>query len=105
MEQFDGRTCDWGSTGNGNVVMLLNSSTGRICPHLGEGGRCTAYDVRPIICRVFGAVRALACPWGCKPQRWMTDREVHDLMLEATLRSAAVVAEVNKVVDILATTR
>jgi len=37
------------------------------CPALDRGlNRCTVYDVRPLICRVFGAGRGdLACEWGC----------------------------------------
>lgn len=99
LEQYDGKTCDWVDAGHGNVMMNLPAATGLTCPHLGLDGRCTAYEARPIICRVFGAVRALACPWGCKPDRWMSDAEVAELMLEASLRSALVVEEVNKVVD------
>ena len=37
--------------------------------------RCTAYAVRPLICRIWGAVKRLSCPHGCIPERWLTDRE------------------------------
>lgn len=37
------------------------------CPLLGPDGACTAHDVRPLICRAFGAAQSLACPHGCTP--------------------------------------
>ncbi len=38
-------------------------------------GRCTVYEIRPLICRIWGCVKKLACPHGCKPSRWMSDKE------------------------------
>lgn len=40
------------------------------CPLLNaETGRCTVYDVRPAICRLFGAVKGeLLCPHGYAPE-------------------------------------
>jgi hypothetical protein len=37
------------------------------CPAL-KDGRCTVYDVRPTICRLWGVVEGMPCPWGCKPK-------------------------------------
>lgn len=36
------------------------------CPLL-KNGRCTAYSVRPFICRAWAAVEGLRCPHGCQP--------------------------------------
>lgn len=36
------------------------------CPALVDG-RCTAYDVRPMICRLYGAADDLRCEHGCTP--------------------------------------
>jgi hypothetical protein len=36
-------------------------------------GRCTAYAVRPLICRVWGLVQLLSCMHGCVPDRWLGD--------------------------------
>jgi hypothetical protein len=36
------------------------------CPALQEG-RCQVYEVRPMICRVWGASDELPCPHGCRP--------------------------------------
>jgi hypothetical protein len=38
------------------------------CEALGPDGRCMAYDIRPLICRLWGTVEWLPCPWGCRPE-------------------------------------
>ena len=44
------------------------------CPWVTPGGLCSVYDVRPMICRLWGAVRmVMACPHGCKPERWLSE--------------------------------
>ena len=45
------------------------------CPYLDKHGACSVYSVRPMICRLWGLVKAMACPWGCVPERWLTDEE------------------------------
>jgi hypothetical protein len=35
------------------------------CPLLGDDGRCEAYELRPVVCRLWGACQALPCPHGC----------------------------------------
>lgn len=37
------------------------------CPALVEG-RCTVYDVRPTVCRIWGSADSVPCPWGCVPR-------------------------------------
>lgn len=37
------------------------------CPAL-KDGRCTVYDVRPTVCRLWGVVEGMPCPWGCEPE-------------------------------------
>jgi hypothetical protein len=32
-----------------------------------KNGRCSHYDHRPLICRLYGAADGLPCPWGCTP--------------------------------------
>ncbi len=32
-----------------------------------KNGRCSAYDVRPTVCRLFGVVPEMACEHGCEP--------------------------------------
>lgn len=57
------------------------------CPLL-ENGRCSVHDVRPLICRLWGAVkmRSFRCPHGCRPKRWLSDAEGHALINEAIRR-------------------
>ena len=31
-------------------------------------GRCLAYVDRPMICRLWGVIDAMPCPWGCVPE-------------------------------------
>lgn len=39
--------------------------------------RCSVYDIRPSICRLWGLVESMPCLWGCKPDRYLTDPEGH----------------------------
>jgi len=50
---------------------------GPTCPWLDAGGRCTVYAIRPLICRLWGAVdeSRMRCMFGCKPDRWVTREE------------------------------
>jgi len=43
-------------------------------------GRCSIYADRPLICRLFGVVPEMKCPHGCKPDRWLTSKQVQRLM-------------------------
>ena len=45
-----------------------------------QEGRCTIYDDRPLVCRLWGAAENLICPFGCKPDRYLTEAEAVDLM-------------------------
>lgn len=38
------------------------------CPALGAFRQCTVYDVRPLICRLWGVTEGMPCVWGCKPK-------------------------------------
>jgi uncharacterized protein len=37
--------------------------------------RCSVYATRPMICRLWGLVEGMRCPWGCVPERVLTDAE------------------------------
>lgn len=45
------------------------------CPLLSPAGRCTVYSVRPYICRLWGTTPQLACPFGCRPERWLSSSD------------------------------
>lgn len=51
-----------------NPTRLLLSVLAEVkdCPAL-VAGRCTVYDVRPTVCRLWGSVEEMPCPWGCVP--------------------------------------
>lgn len=53
------------------------------CPLLSNEGRCTVYSIRPLICRLWGMVQSMRCPFGCTPSRWVTPRESFKLLSEA----------------------
>lgn len=45
------------------------------CPYLNERGLCDVYEVRPTICRLWGCVESMRCPYGCKPSKILTDEQ------------------------------
>lgn len=50
------------------------------CPLLNAFGRCSAYEVRPAICRLWGVVESLRCPYGCEPKRWFTNAQAQRVL-------------------------
>jgi hypothetical protein len=55
------------------------------CEALGPDGRCLAYAIRPLICRYWGAVEWLPCPYGCQPEGgFMPNATAFRLLLEAS---------------------
>src|SRR5882724_110718 len=42
------------------------------CPHLDPLGRCTVYEFRPLVCRLFGVVPEMPCPFGCVAESLLT---------------------------------
>ena len=53
------------------------------CVFLGADLRCTEYDRRPMICRVYGMSRGLECAHGCVPSRWLSDAEGREFVAKA----------------------
>lgn len=51
------------------------------CPLL-TGNDCSVYDLRPVICRLWGLVDSplMRCPWGCVPERWLSDEEAETVL-------------------------
>lgn len=58
------------------------------CAALQEDGGCGIYAVRPLVCRVFGAISLLRCPHGCRPEHELSLEEADVLRREARLLSA-----------------
>lgn len=52
------------------------------CPML-VNDRCSVYTIRPTLCRLWGMVESMPCPWGCVPERYLTDAEGQDFLLRA----------------------
>jgi len=50
------------------------------CPVLGPDNRCTAYEARPALCKLYGEVKAMPCEHGCTPDRWIPDQEAAQMM-------------------------
>ncbi len=53
------------------------------CELLEHGvGLCRVYAMRPVICRLWGVVDVdgMRCPFGCTPERWLTDEESRDIL-------------------------
>lgn len=64
-------------------VTALGYASGRVvglgelmepCPFL-VLQRCTAHEVRPVICRAYGVVEGLRCPHGCEPKKLLSNDE------------------------------
>jgi hypothetical protein len=54
------------------------------CEALGPDGRCQAYAIRPLICRLWGTVDWLPCPAGCRPVGgWLPNETAFRLIAEA----------------------
>jgi hypothetical protein len=49
------------------------------CPALVEG-RCSIYADRPLVCRLWGAVESMPCPYGCRPVVVLSDERGHGLL-------------------------
>jgi Fe-S-cluster containining protein len=56
---------------------------GASCSMLTAARRCGVYEIRPMICRLWGVVEVMKCPYGCVPERYLTSQEGARLILEA----------------------
>jgi Fe-S-cluster containining protein len=71
-------TTQWTVLGEGR---LLYDADRGCCPFLQEN-RCSIYDERPLMCRVWGAAEGLECPHGCEPEARMTGKRFKKLTEE-----------------------
>lgn len=74
----------WMPWGDDAWVLTEQFETMR-CPLLGPDDRCSAYDARPMVCRLYGLVDApgMTCKRGGKAARMLTDKEARRLMARA----------------------
>jgi Fe-S-cluster containining protein len=75
---------EWDRMQAASLVSINKINHRAECPAL-SGNSCSIYSVRPLICRLWGVVRAMRCPWGCEPERWLSDVEV-DIMFRTLKR-------------------
>jgi len=66
------------------------------CPYI-ENGKCSIYEVRPLVCRLFGVTKRLKCPYR-EPEFYLPD-EFADKLVEAVKRILIDLLEYRKVTD------
>jgi Fe-S-cluster containining protein len=54
-----------------------------LCPALTMFKRCGVYEIRPLVCRIWGLTRRMPCTYGCKPERYLTEPEAYELFAQA----------------------
>lgn len=62
-----------------DAVAAVERGEDYYCPALRDG-RCTVYQARPTICRLWGATESMPCPHGCTPADALTQQESHELL-------------------------
>lgn len=70
---------EWAIASDGRLDLRLKRRL--TCPLLTDDKRCSAYEKRPLICRIYGMVDnpLMRCEHGCTPSRWLTDEDVDHL--------------------------
>lgn len=64
-------------------VSLPLAHAGSFCPALTMLKQCSVYEVRPLICRIWGAVNTMRCGYGCEPDGgYLTDHDAMRLLAE-----------------------
>ncbi len=53
------------------------------CSYLTEDRRCSVHDVRPLVCRMYGAAEGLECPYGCPSMGTLSRSQADSLFREA----------------------
>lgn len=61
----------------GEHLVILTERDGK-CPHLIDG-RCSQYENRPLVCRLYGSSVPLPCPFDCKPDRLLSKAEADSI--------------------------
>ncbi len=69
-------------TGRGvDIPPLRDAALVKSCPALTVLGTCRVYEVRPLLCRLWGLVEKMACPYGCLPEGgWLDDATAGELL-------------------------
>jgi hypothetical protein len=54
-----------------------------VCGYLDDRRLCSVYAARPMVCRLWGTTKRTRCPWGCEPERWLSNKEAGSLLRRA----------------------
>jgi hypothetical protein len=72
------------------------------CPFLTEDKKCSIYPVRPLVCRVYGVLENLRCPY-IKPEKYMSLEEFFEMEKEIAKLSKEIAIQLgvlpNEVMD------
>ena len=61
--------------------IIAPNLTDQKCPMLVDK-RCSVYEQRPLICRLYGVVELMICPHGCQPERILEEQEARAIQRE-----------------------
>lgn len=66
---------------------VTEGSAPHVCQYLRlEDGLCGVHEHRPMMCRLYGLAKAMACPHGCVPTRWLKNKKIRELMMRAGVK-------------------
>jgi Fe-S-cluster containining protein len=68
---------------NAGDLKILKTDEDNLCLYL-KKERCSVYEARPLICRVYGVADGLRCGHGCWPERLLSREEA--MILSAAIR-------------------
>jgi Fe-S-cluster containining protein len=61
------------------AVAALKRGEEYYCPALRDG-RCSVYEIRPTICRLWGATESMPCPHGCTQPGALSQAQSFELL-------------------------
>lgn len=65
----------------GSMPMVRESDATQTCTMLTADKKCSIYEDRPLICRLYGVAGGMKCAWGCKPiEGRISDAQAHKLL-------------------------
>jgi Fe-S-cluster containining protein len=66
------------------VQLQLVQTPPTACKALGMLGTCTVYEVRPLICRLWGMTAGMRCQYGCQPEGgFLSAQQVYEYLARA----------------------
>lgn len=57
----------------------VNHVAGEISCSALQQGRCSIYENRPLVCRLYGVAEGLTCLYGCQPDRLLSEAEAEEI--------------------------